>query len=574
MKTSRLTVLAGFVSLALALAACQQGATPGPAGQPPAQTGKTVKEAQSPVAQPRPRPDANVVPPAQVRRPAMAEGRAKMGLRMDMAAAPMAPPPMPGRPLPADRETYQKLDRNPVKQTTAEPVSTFSIDVDTGAYSNVRRFLNNGRLPPKDAVRVEEMINYFSYNYPPPADRKTPFRVSNEIAPCPWNQHTLLLRIGIKGYEIQRAQRPAANLVFLLDVSGSMNSPNKLPLLKSAFGLLSKQLTANDRVSIVVYAGAAGLVLEPTPGDQSGKIMAALDQLRAGGSTAGGAGIKLAYAMARQSFIKGGINRILLATDGDFNVGRVNFEDLKGMVERERKSGVSLSTLGFGMGNYNERLAEQLADAGNGTYAYIDNLNEANKVLVNELSSTLFTIAGDVKIQIEFNPAVVAEYRLIGYENRMLKREDFNNDKVDAGDIGAGHTVTALYEIALVGGQGLRLPPLRYASQPDAKAAAQSNELAFLKLRYKLPGKDKSTLVQIPLEKSMVKNSLAETDSDFRFAAAVAAFGQMLAGGKYTGDFSYDDVLDMARKARGDDPFGYRGEFLSLVSLANSLTPR
>lgn len=482
----------------------------------------------------------------------------------------MSPPPP--RPMtPAERERYGEIDPNPIKAASEHPVSTFSVDVDTGAYANIRRFLSRGRLPVKDAVRIEEMINYFSYAYPGPRDRKTPFAVSTELAPCPWNQNTLLLRIGIKGYEIKRAERPAANLVFLLDVSGSMNSPNKLPLLKSAFSLLTKQLTKRDKVTIVVYAGAAGLVLEPTPGDKTGKIMAALQQLSAGGSTAGGAGIKLAYAMARQAFIKGGINRIMLATDGDFNVGTTNFRALKDLIERERVGGIELTTLGFGTGNYNDHLMEQVADAGNGNYSYIDTLSEANKVLVTELSSTLFTIAKDVKIQIEFNPGVVAEYRLIGYENRMLKREDFANDKVDAGDIGAGHTVTALYEIALVGSKGIRMSPLRYsgAAKPDP---AKAGELGFLKLRYKLPGQDKSILIEIPLKEEMAKAELSGASVDYRFAAAVAAFGEVLRGSKYTGEFSYDDVLKLARSARGDDKYGYRGEFLRLVSLAQGLS--
>jgi Ca-activated chloride channel family protein len=573
MKTRAITLWLMLAILTLSLAACQKSVEQAATAEKEQKTTTSQSQAQGQAsdtaAKPRPRPSATLVPPNEVSRPAFM-GRAKRDARMNymQAVAPPAP-----RPQPADREVYGKIDPNPIKQAAKDPVSTFSIDVDTGSYSNMRRFLNSGRLPPKDSVRVEEMINYFSYDYPTPPNPKIPFRVSNQIAPCPWNPHTLLLRIGIKGYEIKRDQRPAANLVFLLDVSGSMNRPNKLPLLKSAFKLLSKQLTARDRVSIVVYAGAAGLVLEPTPGNQTATIMAALEKLSAGGSTAGGAGIQLAYATARQSFIKDGINRILLATDGDFNVGRVRFDDLIGMVENERQTGVSLSTLGFGMGNYNERLAEQLADAGNGTYAYIDNLNEANKVLVNELSSTLFTIAGDVKIQIEFNPAVVAEYRLIGYENRMLEAEDFKNDKVDAGDIGAGHTVTALYEIALVGSDGLRLPPLRYSSPPEVKTAARSSELGFLKLRYKLPGEKHSTLMDTPVTKDLIKPSLEAADQDFRFAAAVAAFGQLLTGGKYTGDFTYEDVLALARQSRGNDPFGYRGEFLSLVSLASSLSP-
>ena len=474
----------------------------------------------------------------------------------------------PSEPL--NRENYAHFDDNPVKRAAEQPVSTFSIDVDTGAYANVRRFLNQGSLPVKDAVRVEEMINYFSYNYPLPKDKTRPFSVTTEIAPTPWNKDTVLLRVGLKGYDIAAQKLPPANLVFLVDVSGSMMSPDKLPLLKSGLKLLVQNLRAQDRVSLVVYAGNTGVVLEPTPGDQKGRILVALEGLTAGGSTNGGAGIKLAYAMAEQGFIKGGINRVLLATDGDFNVGTVSFEALKNMVEDKRKTGVSLTTLGFGTGNYNDRLMEQLADAGNGNYAYIDTLNEANKVLVSEMSSTLQTIAKDVKIQIEFNSAVVAEYRLIGYENRALKREDFNNDKIDAGDIGAGHTVTALYEIVLSGGKGARIEPLRYGSERDA-AKGNKDELALLRLRYKLPDSDKSLLIEQALKTADVQRDAGKTSADFRFSAAVSAFGQLLRGGKYTGDFGYDDVARLAQGARGQDGFGYRGEFLMLVNLAKSL---
>jgi Ca-activated chloride channel family protein len=472
---------------------------------------------------------------------------------------------------PTDRENYGHFDDNPVKRVAEAPVSTFSIDVDTGSYSNVRRFLNQGRLPVKDAVRVEEMLNYFSYDYPLPRDKTRPFSVTTEIAPTPWNKDSHLLRIGLKGYDIAPDKLPPANLVFLVDVSGSMFSPDKLPLLKSGLKLLVQKLRAQDRVSLVVYAGNTGVILEPTPGDQKGKILAALEGLTAGGSTNGGAGIKLAYAMAEQGFIKNGINRVLLATDGDFNVGTVSFEALKNLVEEKRKTGVSLTTLGFGTGNYNDRLMEQLADVGNGNYAYIDNLNEANKVLVNEMSSTLETIAKDVKIQIEFNPAVVAEYRLIGYENRALKREDFNNDKIDAGDIGAGHTVTALYEITLVGSKGQSVDPLRYGAEKPA--AGNKDELAWLRLRYKLPDSDTSKLIEQPIRTAEIKDA-ARTTADFRFAAAVAAFGQSLRGGQYTGTLGYDDILRLAQDARGKDSFGYRGEFVSLVNLAKSLESR
>ena len=470
---------------------------------------------------------------------------------------------------PVNRENYAHLDNNPVKRVLEHPVSTFSVDVDTGSYANVRRFLNQGGLPVKDAVRVEEMINYFSYDYPVPKDKTRPFSVTTEIAPTPWNQDTYLMRVGLKGYDIAVEKLPPANLVFLVDISGSMTSPDKLPLLKSGLKLLVQNLRAQDRVSLVVYAGNTGVVLEPTPGDQKGKILAALEGLGAGGSTNGGAGINLAYAMAKQGFIKDGINRVLLATDGDFNVGTVSFEALKNMVEDKRKSGISLTTLGFGTGNYNDHLMEQLADSGNGNYAYIDTLNEANKVLVNEMSSTLQTIAKDVKIQVEFNPAVVAEYRLIGYENRALKREDFNNDKIDAGDIGAGHTVTALYEITLVGGKGQKVDPLRYSAEKTP--AGNKDEIALLRLRYKLPASDASKLIEQTLKTADIQRDLGKTSADFRFSAAVSSFGQLLRGGKYLGDFGYDDVSKLAQAARGQDNFGYRGEFLTLVNLAKSL---
>ncbi len=475
----------------------------------------------------------------------------------------------PSEPL--DRENYAHFDDNAVKGVSEHPVSTFSIDVDTGAYANIRRFLQAGRLPVRDAVRVEEMINYFAYNYPAPEDTQTPFRVTHEIATTPWNPDTYLLHIGIKGFDVPKTDLPPANLVFLVDVSGSMQSPDKLDLLKSALKLLVKQLGEKDRISLVVYAGASGLVLEPTLGNQKGKIIAALEGLTAGGSTNGGAGIRLAYTMAQQAFIEDGINRVILATDGDFNVGTVSFEALKDLIEEKRKTGIALTTLGFGSGNYNDHLAEQLADAGNGNYAYIDTLNEARKVLVEELSATLNTIAKDVKIQIEFNPAVVAEYRLIGYENRMLKREDFNNDKVDAGDIGAGHTVTALYEIALADGKRLRIDPLRYGPK-TAAAKTLGKEIAHLRIRYKEPNGNTSRRIEQPILKQDILSDPGKTTDRFRFSAAVAAFGQLLRGGKYANTFSYNDVLKLARSARGEDTFGYRGEFLQLVSLADALS--
>ena len=506
--------------------------------------------------------DTASVPPPAVAAPAM-EARFALGVVGNACCV------APIYQQPANTERYQHLNDNPVHLAAEEPVSTFSIDVDTGAYANVRRYLNGGQLPPQDAVRGEEMINYFDYQYSAPASRDTPFSVSTELAHAPWNAQVLLMKVGIKGYEISAEQRPAANLVFLIDVSGSMQTPDKLPLLKNAFRLLTDQLTSRDRVAIVVYAGSSGVVLEPTPGDQKYKIREAIDRLEAGGSTNGAEGIERAYQLAHAAAVKGGINRVVLATDGDFNVGIVDFESLVDMAERQRESGVALTTLGFGTGNYNDQLLERLADAGNGNYAYVDTLSEARKVLVSELSSTLFTIAKDVKIQIEFNPAEVLEYRLIGYENRMLAREDFNNDKVDAGEIGAGHRVTALYEIVPVGAQG-RVDPLRYA--PARTSAARTAELCHLRLRYKRPDQAASQLLEYPVMKSSIV-ATERVSADFRFAAGVAAFGQLLRGGKYLGNFGYADIEALARGGVEHDPDGYRHEFLSLVKLAGALAP-
>ncbi len=502
---------------------------------------------------------------------AAANARAPMAEMHGYAPHTMAimPAPMPPMPhiAPADRERYGAIDENGVKQVAQAPVSTFSIDVDTGGYSNVRRLLNAGRVPPADAVRVEEMVNYFPYDYAQPTDGR-PFAVHTALAPAPWNPSNVLLRIGIKGKDVAKASLPPANLVFLVDVSGSMYSPDKLPLLKASLKLLVGALRPQDRITLVTYASGTRVALPPTPGSDKTAISAAIDQLVAGGSTAGASGIALAYQAAQQSFIPGGINRVLLATDGDFNVGITDFRQLKSMVEEKRKSGVSLSTLGFGTGNYNEQLMEQLADAGDGAYSYIDNLMEGNKVLVNEMTSTLATIARDVKIQVEFNPATVREYRLIGYENRLLAREDFNNDKVDAGDIGAGHTVTALYELTLASQPGL-VDPLRY--QPTAPAAGNAGELAHVKLRYKLPDATTSQLMERTVARQAIR-PLAQGDDDFRFAAAVSGFGQVLRGGKYTGQWTYADALALAQGARGADRFGYRGEFLKLAALAQSLS--
>ncbi len=462
------------------------------------------------------------------------------------------------------REQYQALADNPIHSVTEAPVSTFSADVDTGAYANVRRLLNQGRLPPEGAVRLEEMVNYFPYDYAQPTDG-SPFGVTTELAPSPWNPHTRLLRIGIKASDRAVAELAPANLVFLVDVSGSMDRREGLPLVKSTLKLLVDQLREQDRVSLVVYAGDSRVVLEPTSGREKAKIRTAIDQLTAGGSTAGASGIELAYQMAQQAFIPKGINRILLATDGDFNVGISDFDSLKQMAVDKRKSGVSLTTLDFGVDNYNEHLMEQLADAGDGNYAYIDNLREARKVLVDQLGSTLAVVAKNVKLQLEFNPAQVSEYRLLGYENRALKREDFSNDKVDAGEIGAGHTVTALYEIVPKGEKGW-LEPLRYG-QPEAVVSANTAELAMLRVRYQLPEGGNSRLIERPI----INSQTAKASDDLRFAAAVAAFSQQLRDGRYTGDFSLKDTQALARGARGEDPFGLRAEFVQLVELAQSL---
>lgn len=461
------------------------------------------------------------------------------------------------------REQYQNLPDNPVHRVAETPVSTFSVDVDTGSYANVRRFLNQGSLPPEGAVRLEEMVNYFPYNYALPTDG-SPFGVTTEVATTPWNPHTQLLRIGIKASDRAVADLAPANLVFLVDVSGSMDRREGLPLVKSTLKLLVDQLRDQDRVSLVVYAGESRVVLKPTSGRDKARIRNAIDQLTAGGATAGASGIELAYQMAREGFIDKGINRILLATDGDFNVGVSDFDSLKQMAADQRKSGVSLTTLGFGVDNYNEHLMEQLADAGDGNYAYIDTLREARKVLVEQLSSTLAVVARDVKLQVEFNPARVSEYRLLGYENRALKREDFNNDKVDAGEICAGHTVTALYEIVPKGEKGW-LEPLRYTSAPEV--AHNTGELALLRVRYKPAAGGDSRLIERPI----VNASTAASD-DLRFSAAVAAFAQQLKGdGRYTGSMSLQDTAALARSARGDDPFGLRNEFVQLVELAQSL---
>ncbi len=514
--------------------------------------------------------------------------RAPMGkmmvaeMEMSDAAVGYAPPHVTNSivaPMPDDsmqqhyqdvgRDKFEDFKENPIKLVSDEPVSTFSVDVDTSSYSFMRRQINNGVLPQKDAVRIEEMINYFGYDYALPETKAEPFKPSVTVVPSPWAEGRKLVHIGIKGYNIDPADKPHSNLVFLLDVSGSMNAPDKLPLLKNSFKLLLDTLEPDDTVAIVVYAGAAGTVLQPTEVREKSKILNALESLSAGGSTAGAEGIRQAYRLAEENFQKDGVNRIMLATDGDFNVGISSRDELKDFVERKRKTGIFLSVLGFGQGNLNDHMMQTLAQNGNGVAAYIDTLSEARKVLVEEASSTLFPIAKDVKIQVEFNPQSVAEYRLIGYETRALNREDFNNDAVDAGDIGAGHTVTAIYEITPKGGPRT-IDDSRYANKKVKPTSSFSDEYAFLKIRYKNPDADTSKLITTPITTANEVSSINKANDDTRFATSVAAFGQLLKGGKHTADFSYEDVVDLANSAKGDDPFGYRAEFVNLVRLAKS----
>lgn len=536
-----------------------------PVSQPGSDTADTIVE-------PSPKDEAvaqdTVALGAEVKtREALPTARGADGIAAvaNMAVAPSeaivyAPPPAS---MEQKRDRFTDITANPVKQVATDPLSTFSTDVDTSSFSFVRRSLMENVLPQKDAVRVEEMVNYFPYEYAGSADRAQPFKANVTLMQTPWNANTKLMRIGIKGFSLEGQAKPHSNLVFLIDTSGSMEQVDKLPLLLNSFRLLLDTLGPDDTVSIVTYAGSAGTVLEPTKASEKAKILAALDGLSAGGSTAGAEGIRQAYNLAERNFDKAGVNRVILATDGDFNVGIADPRELQDFVERKRHSGVYLSVLGFGAGNYNDALMQALAQNGNGNAAYIDSLAEARKVLVDEATSTLFPIANDVKIQVEFNPAAVAEYRLIGYETRLLDKDDFNNDKVDAGEIGGGHTVTALYEVTPKGSQGQLVDPLRYgtAEQPGSPAG----EYAFIKIRYKLPGEDKSRLITQPVTAVDEK-----PDSEASFAAAVAAFGQLLRGGEFTGTYGFDDVVALATANRGPDPFGYRAEFINLARLAKS----
>lgn len=474
-----------------------------------------------------------------------------------------------GDELKTSGERYAEIEENPFLETARAPLSTFSIDVDTASYANVRRFLNQGQLPPKDAVRIEELINYFEYDYPAPAG-DVPFSVHTDVAVCPWNTKHKLVHFGLQGKKVSLDNVPPSNLVFLVDVSGSMNEPNKLPLLKDSMRILVNQLSSKDRVAIVVYAGASGLVLPST--NNKGEILNALDELSAGGSTNGGAGIQLAYSVALDNFIQGGNNRVILATDGDFNVGLASDNELVNLIENKRRSGVFLSVLGFGTGNYNDSMMEKLADKGNGNYAYIDSDDEARKALGQQAAGTLYTIAKDVKIQVEFNPAKVAGYRLIGYENRLLAAKDFNDDKKDAGDIGAGHSVTALYEIIPAGerveNDGIELKYSKY----EPSDTRFGNEILTLKLRYKEPNENQSKLLTVGV---LDNNKVMETASEnLRFASAVAQFGLLLRDSRYKGNASFAGINSLAQNAMGGDLRNYRGEFLSLVQKAQRLKAR
>lgn len=464
---------------------------------------------------------------------------------------------------PENRERYDGKEVSSIIRVADQPVSTFAVDVDTGAYANVRRMLNNGQRPPAEAVRTEEVLNYFRYDYPAPTDRSQPFSVTTHISTTPWNPNTRLLRIGLRAYDVPHKERPPANLVFLIDVSGSMDEPDKLPLVQRALGLVADNMRKGDKVSIVVYAGAAGIVLAPTSNPR--EVRGALSRLNAGGSTAGGEGIALAYATAREAYIDGGINRVILASDGDFNVGMTNTQDVEALVKDNKDDGITLTTLGFGEGNFNDELMEHIADVGNGNYAYIDNAAEARKVLDDELSSTLFTVAQDVKIQVEFNPAVVSQYRLIGYENRALAEAAFNDDRIDAGDIGAGHQVTAIYEIVPVGAKGW-VEARRYEGNPKLETGT-TGELAMVRLRYKLPGAQESRLIERPVLKASLDKAMAPT-GDMAFASGVAAYGQILRGDTNMGAFKLADVRTLVGPQRDYR----RQEFLELTRLAETTT--
>ncbi|MYN01144.1 DUF3520 domain-containing protein [Pseudoduganella sp. DS3] len=566
------TVLAPVVAIgALALAACTS--------QVPRLT--PANEA-SPVAAP-PAPPAAPVPPAA------ADARAKVavsGSRLNMQemqrATPHAYAPAPSVVRPAPLQLLapvpQSADKFPDKEgnksilVSEQPVSTFSVDVDTASYAFVRRMLADGRMPPLQAVRVEEMVNYFPYKYAAPAKASQPFAVTTEVMPSPWQKGNQLVHIALKGYDIQTAQRPRANVVLLVDVSGSMGPRDRLPLLQQGFRLFAEQLRDDDMVSIVTYANGTSVALEPTSGKDKNKIIDVINKLQSSGGTAGGDGLQRAYAQAERNFDPKAVNRIILATDGDFNIGITDPKQLEKFIVDKRKSGIYLSVFGVGLGNLNDALIQRLTQSGNGNAAYIDTLLEARKALSQELGSTMFPIANDVKVQVEFNPAQVAAYRLVGYETRMLARQDFKDDKVDAGDMGAGHTVTAIYEITPAANAGKLVDPLRYEQAAKPKAASgKGDELCFVKVRYKLPGQSVSKQLEHAVRADAARNSLDAAPDDQRFAVAVAAFGQRLRGEQQLDDFSYGDIAKLADGARGADPDGYRAEFVKMVRMAESL---
>ncbi|HEU4394574.1 MAG TPA: VWA domain-containing protein [Planctomycetota bacterium] len=553
-------------ALAVVLVACSsadqggQGAARRPA--PPPGTAPALRELT--VNGPMPRPSA-----PQAKAEWKDGGLALVG-RID-AEDPHGSIRMPSEP--PSTEQYAHIDENPFLRVASNPLSTFSIDVDTASYALVRRFLGEGRLPPVGAVRIEELVNYFPYDYAPPEDAESPFAVHLASAPCPWTPRHRLVRVALKGRVFDEGERPPCNFVFLVDVSGSMQPPDKLPLLKQCLRLLGERLRPQDRVAIAVYAGSSGLALPSTPGTEKASVLGALDRLEAGGSTNGGSGIRLAYRVAEENFVRGGVNRVILATDGDFNVGTTSNDELVRLVEEKAKSGVFLSVLGFGTGNYKDDRLEALADRGNGNYAYIDSLSEGRKVLVEQAGGTLQTIAKDVKIQVEFNPARVAGYRLLGYENRLLRAQDFDDDRKDAGEIGAGHTVTAFYEVVPAGQPvpAPKDPELKYQS-PTESAAAGGAESLTVKLRWKAPDGDTSRLGEFPFVDA--GGSLADADQEFRFGAAVACFGMVLRGSAHAGGATQDLVLELGTEAVGADPLGWRREFLALAAKARAMGPR
>jgi Ca-activated chloride channel family protein len=513
------------------------------------------------VAPPAPPPMAGAVPP-----PEFAIAASQAAKRSAMGGSSYSIPPQIG--VSQDTERYPNAVQNPVKRVAADPVSTFSIDVDTASYANVRRFLNGGQLPPSDAVRVEELVNYFDYGYQKPESAAVPFRASTTLVPSPWSKDRQILHVGLQGYDIPQGKEPPLNLVLLVDTSGSMQDQDRLPLAKKALNILIDQLDAKDHVSIVAYAGSAGAVLAPTSGNQKLKIRCALEALDAGGSTAGGEGLALAYNLGKQSYEKSSVNRVILLTDGDFNVGISDPEKLKDFIGEQRKSGIYLSVYGFGRGNYNDVMMQGLAQTGNGTASYIDTLDEARKLLRDDLSGSLFPIADDVKIQIEFNSAHVSEYRLIGYETRLLNREDFNNDKVDAGEVGSGASVTALYEITPTGAKPSS-DALRYGEKPVIPA--KGGELGFLKIRYKLPGQTESKLIEQPISPNQTAHSAAEAPEATRWAISVAAFGERLRSSPWIADsFGWKEIRTMAQASRGQDEFGLRAEFVKLIRAAET----